>query len=151
MKSEAEWIYCALFVSSRELDAAAARIRTGTLCRRIGRPHVTLAFRPAEFHAELLGTRASLLVRGYGSDGQNEGLLVTIETEDKTLRALAAAVERPHITLSVGPKGRPVDTARICFRPVTPFRLAARYGIFCADGRVLFSAQRAVPAVAVIR
>lgn len=91
----------------------------GSLARDIPNKHLTTGFRPAVEHRHLYGRRATFKVVGYGNDERNEGYLVKLlECQDTELRALIETVTVPHITLSVGTDGKPVDTARLEFTPV---------------------------------
>lgn len=134
MAEKKEVIYTGFFVEREELERI---LQTEGLPQRlqipIEYPHVTLAFKPAEAHEELYGTRAVLEAFAYGNDGRNEGLAVRVETGEPVLAALVGEVAVPHITLSVADGAQAVDTADLDFEPIRPFRIKGTFGGFYAD------------------
>lgn len=135
--------YIALFVSRHELDARLRGLGYERLAKPIEHTHMTLAYRPDEVDTALFGEQAELEALGYGRDENNEGLLVRLASASERVRALADGVKTPHITLSVSGDGRPVDTARLDFGPITPFTLHAVFAGWHRDGFVDDTGDRA--------
>ncbi len=96
-----------------------------SLDRLIQNQHVTLAFNPTDEQSRELnryvGMEVECAVTGYGNDGNNEGYSVELP---KTLPYFNKA--RPHITLSVSNKSKPVKTGFIDFKPIDNFTLRGR-------------------------
>lgn len=87
-----------------------------TLSKDIEFKHVTTQFRPPICHQNLYGKTARFVITGYGNDGDNEGVSVSLTTaEDAELAELFNSIAIPHITLSVSEKGKPVNTAKLEF------------------------------------
>ena len=96
-------------------------------------PHVTLKYKPDELHEELFGGEVRIEAFAYGNDGCNEGLAVTVHTDDETLKAMLAQVPVPHITVSIAEDAEAVDTARIQFERIEPFTIKGYFGGFCLE------------------
>ena len=101
---------------------------TGKLSKDIEFKHVTTEYKPAKTHEHLYGAVARFKVTGYGNDGINEGLSVALssidvselgETRGKAseLYELFQSIEVPHITLSISPEGKAVNTRFLDFSP----------------------------------
>ena len=131
-----EYKYIGCFLDYDALHAAIAQLPGTRLSRIIEHPHVTFAYRPDTVDTALFGEAVTLCVTGYGNDEKNEGLRVSIQTENEQLRAMAEAIAVPHITLSVSETGEPVDTAKLTFSPVEPFCLTATFGGYRQDAAV---------------
>lgn len=102
------------------------------LLRQIANPHVTLIFRPIgkNQHTELFGTKATVKITGYARDEDNEGVLVSVHSEDERLRVLYSSLPKPHITLAVSTSGSPVNTARLDFEPCDGPTLTGTFDAF---------------------
>ena len=137
MKRNSKPLYCGLFVRSDELTDKLRTIPGKRLEKLVSVPHVTFAYRPKEYPVDCLGERATVWAFAYGNDGNNEGLLVRVESDSERLRALAERIETPHITCSTARGGRPVDTAALSFTEIPSFSLDAVFGICFADGSVV--------------
>ena len=133
---QSDYLYIGCFFDVDRLWAAVEPIAPRRLERPIRAPHVTFVYRPEQVNTRLFGREVTVQVIGYGNDGRNEGLQVEVLTGDPELQTLARRIPVPHITLSVSHEGRPVDTARIAFSPVEPFRLTGRFGGYRPDGTV---------------
>ena len=69
---------------------------------------------------------------GYGNDGANEGLLVSVPEE---LEMFYFGAETPHVTLSTSQDGAPVDTAFLNFTALPqPFSIPMKFGYY-AQGK----------------
>lgn len=86
--------------------------------------HITTEFKPAKTHEHLYGKMANFVVKGYGNDDVNEGILVGISSsEDGELDELFNNIGVPHITLSVSNEGKPVNTSKLDFNQPIPSEL----------------------------
>lgn len=122
------YIYTGWFLDPNQLRQALCGLPSHRLSKEIATPHVTLAFRPKEVFSSCFGTRATITAIGYGNDGENEGLLVTVQPEAEPLRQVLSSVSVPHITLSTSDTGKPVNTAKLDFIPISPIVLNGIYG-----------------------
>ena len=102
----------------------------GKLDRIIQNQHVTFGFR-TEYPIYLQGQRVTLLVTGYGNDGQNEAYSVELADWVKTEYVGSS---KPHITLSVSSSGKPVDSWKLDFQPIDPFTIIGTFGYFDRSG-----------------
>lgn len=87
----------------------------GTLNRQIKNQHITTAFKPDVAHNELYGKKATFAIVAYGNDGNNEGYKVELLHCDKELEKLYLNIPVPHITISVGNEGKPINTGKLNF------------------------------------
>lgn len=88
--------------------------------------HVTFAFRPKEgFPESLMGKTFSLMVIGYGNDGENSGFEVALPEELIPYYEGALTI---HITTSISLTGSPKNTAKLVFNPITPFSITGELG-----------------------
>ncbi len=99
--------------------------------------HVTVLYKPSSTHEALYGERVRITVTGYASDGDNEGVRVTMHTGDPALRQLLDAVPVPHITLSVSRGGAAVNTARLAFQPTEAYTVEGVFGMMKNDHKTL--------------
>ena len=134
--------YTGCFVDAAALLARAPAMGPDRLGRLIRHPHVTFAYRPESVDEGLFGTPVTLRVTGYGCDGKNEGFRVEVLTDCAPLAQQAAAIEVPHITLSVGVEEQAVNTRWLVFAPVEPFEIESVYGGYL-DGIPRFFPQSA--------
>ncbi|MBQ8791487.1 MAG: hypothetical protein IJZ51_09265 [Ruminiclostridium sp.] len=129
--------YSGLFLDFDYMWEKIRHITDGRYDRVIKRPHITIQFRPENQDYSLVGTKAEVIVTGYGYDDENEGLFVKIETDNEELKALCQSVEVPHITLTVTVDGHSVNTRYVDFYPVPIVRLTATYGVVTEDGELV--------------
>lgn len=107
-----------------------------TLEKDIANKHITTQFRPKQTHEKLYGEKATFKVVGYGNDGVNEGFLVQlVSCDDQELKQLFNEIPVPHITLSVSNIGKPVNTAKLNFKPVNGQTITGIFGGF--NGNVI--------------
>ncbi len=112
------------------MGAFLARPLPGRLERGVPNQHVTFQFRPTGeelFPEGMLGLRAKLTIIAEGCDDRNHGYQVEIP---ETLRRFYRNPATPHVTVSLGPNGRPKDTGALAFTPVQPFTVEAVLGYF---------------------
>ncbi|MCQ2571294.1 MAG: hypothetical protein MJ154_03570, partial [Candidatus Saccharibacteria bacterium] len=102
-------VYVGFFVSQSDIYS----LFSPRLSKLIVAPHVTTKYRPKkdEIHPELFGERVTITITGYGIDGENEGVAVTICPTSPELMEAYSKIPRPHITLSISENGKAVNTA----------------------------------------
>ncbi len=128
MENRKKYIFTGAFISATQLDKLTEALQREKLPRSIRFPHVTFAYRPETVDESMFGTEILVRAVGYGSDGANEGLKVELFTDKSELCALIKQIPLPHITLSVGETGQPVNTRFIHFDEITPFEFIAIFG-----------------------
>lgn len=115
----------------------------GVLGKDIPNQHITLAFRPddAQFKELLkhVGQDCSYKVIGYANDGMNEGLQVIIATDVPYFGA-----EQQHITLSIDPSGKAVDTGKLDFQFGIPEHVGLHNGSILTGKIGVFTNERVV-------
>lgn len=126
------YLYTGWFVQTEELYRKIKE--TNRLEKEIEYPHVTLYFRPEWVDTKLFGSKAVIKVIGYGNDGENEGLLVELETKEETLQRVFDELQIPHVTLSIAKDAKAVNTRRLQFYEIEPFCLEGTFGGMTQDG-----------------
>ena len=132
MKND-KYIYTGIFIDFVSLQMYTDnKITKKRLSRLVMKPHVTFAFRPAEYNPNLIGKLAILKVIGYACNGKNQGLQITMEeTSNPEILAEFKKIKNPHITLSTSADGKPVDTGKMKFKPINnPFYIIGTYDGF---------------------
>ena len=122
--------YIGFFPEPKQFYQLVDGLRSRKLHRQITFPHVTVLYMPEDALQPLFGTEAEITVTGYGCDGKNEGLEVTLHCADPVLQELIRQIPVPHITLSVSRSGKPVNTRFLQFSPVEPITFRAVFGGF---------------------
>lgn len=90
--------------------------------------HITFQFGDLDrFPEDLMHKTYKVKIIGYAEDGKNEGYLVEIPKE---LKEFYKGAKNPHITVGIANGGKPVDTAKLRFRSVTPFVVFAKLRYF---------------------
>lgn len=133
---DCKYVYVGCFFSSDELLQKLCSIRTVSLDRTISDLHVTFAYRPEEVDTSLFGEDIAVTVTGYGNNGRNEGVKVSLSSDDPRLQLMIEKITVPHITLSVSNESRSVYTKDLEFMPIDPIQLTGKFGGFKQCGRV---------------
>ena len=120
--------YVGCFFDCEELFSAVSHLRREPLKNEKKKPHVTFLYAPSEVDTSLFGTEIEATVTGYGNDGENEGLLVTLSCREPRLAKDIEKIAVPHITLAVSDSGQAVNTKRLSFSPVAPVKITGHYG-----------------------
>ena len=137
-----EVVYTGCFINPKKLEQKIKKLERLPLKRTIERPHVTFEYKPSSVDFSLFGEKVSVTATGYGNDGENEGLFVTLETDNDSLKNLIKKIENPHITLSVSENGKPVNTKNLSSVPIEPIKMTAVFGAFVSGkGIVVTSAN----------
>lgn len=132
-----KYIYIGCFVSPEELFKKVDSLRRGPLYRSIQAPHVTFAYKPRQVDDSLFGEIVEITINGYGNDGYNEGVSVSLTSTNPVIRELYKEIAMPHITLSVSRDGKPVDTRFLDFEPVEPIRIQGIFGAYTDRGTII--------------
>jgi len=96
-------------------------------------PHVTFEYAPSNVDVALFGEKIFVTIDGYGNDGTNEGVRVTLSSENKKISNMIPNIVCPHITLAVSKTGKAVNTRHLSFEDVTPIHITGRYGAYIDD------------------
>lgn len=109
--------------------------------------HVTFSFNPKEedkLPKELIGKEIPIKVIGEGNNGTNHGYKVelpnmnfAINGERVSLKSLYTNPAVPHITMSLSPKGKAVDTRYLDFSKIEPFDVVGKLGYWKNDKVVI--------------
>lgn len=134
--------YIGCFVKSGTLHKAIRSIRQKPLENDIQFPHITFSYMPEEVNQELFGTLVSITVIGYGNDGNNEGLLVQLSSENIDVQEMIDKIQVPHITISVSNNGQPVNTRYLSFSAIEPIHLTGKVGGYAYWGKVIFRRRK---------
>ena len=123
-----EYEYVGCFFDYDELTKAVKQLRQFPLeCEKLS-PHVTFEYKPSYVDTSLFGTVVFVKIIGYGNDGENEGVLVTLTCDNEELNRTIKKIKKPHITLSVSKKGKAVNTKLLDFKSVEPIYISGYYG-----------------------
>lgn len=109
------------------------------LSKTIPAPHITFSYRPDEIPWELIGEEVLVRATGYASDKENEALLVEFVYASKALKHLVKSISVPHITLSISPEGKAVNSSKLHFKPISPFTLSGTFGCMCENYEIIDS------------
>lgn len=110
------------------------------LSKDIEYKHITTEYKPIKSHEQLYGQEAKFLITGYGNDEINEGYKVKlISCESHELEELYNSIPVPHITLSISPEGKAVNTKNLEFKETPNFTVTAKFGGFI--GRPIFETE----------
>lgn len=137
-----KYIYTGVFFDLSELSNKFAKfasfIEEEILSNIIKNPHVTFTYKPKDVRKDLLGKPVRFRVIGYACDGKNQGLQVEVLSIHSSLLSEYGTIKVPHITISVSEDGRPVDTGKLDFKPISvPFEVVGTYGAFTDEGVLL--------------
>lgn len=132
-----KYIYTACFLPLGQLNRLLGPARTSPLPREILTPHVTFAFHPENVYRLLFGKEIQVTVLGYGASEQNEGVKVALSSDNRFLQQAIEQIQTPHITLSLGEGGTPVNTRYLRFHEIAPFTLTGVYGGYRSDGKII--------------
>lgn len=120
--------YVGCFVDYQELSELVAPIRKNALPNNKPKPHVTFVYKPDTVLTELFGTAITVTITGYGNDGENEGLKVSLASDNDTINAMSKQIPVPHITLAVSDSGQAVNTRYLNFADIDPIQIIGWYG-----------------------
>ena len=96
--------------------------------------HCTFKYRPsdAEIFDAVAGKEIEVLLVGYACDGKNSGFEIVLPFDVEkyyTNYDSEGMLKTPHITTSLTPDARAVDTANLNFRPLPkPIAVTGRFG-----------------------
>ena len=116
-----------------EIEQQLISLQKNGLESNIENMHITFKFGDTEKYPNgLIGKKFKIKVTGYASDGKNSGFSVELPKE---LRPFYKSSRIPHITVSIGEvdgvKGKPVDTAKLDFKPLAkPIEIQGKLGYF---------------------
>lgn len=128
--------YVGCFVDLKEFQGAVSDIRIDPLENEIHDPHITFLYRPEKTDRSLFGKSVQITILGYGNNGENEGVKVSLHSDCPQLQSMIEAIEVPHITIAVSNEGRPVNTAKLQFTDIEPIELTGIYGGYSYEGNV---------------
>ena len=131
------FLYVGCFPDPKEFAKKISGIDPHRLERIIAHPHVTFVFAPKHVDTSLFGQRIRIRITGYGKNDKNEGVAVTLRSEDPTLQRMIDDIPVPHITISVGENGVPVETRYLEFRSISPIELSGVFGGMTSNNRVI--------------
>ena len=128
-RTPSDCIYWAVFLDEESDRLLDTRYVGDRLPNPVEDRHCTLAFRPRTVDRSAVGQDVTLTVTGYANDGNNQAVRVRLETY-----AHLCENEQPHITLSLGPEGKAVDSGRLTFAPTEEMTLRGRIGRYTRRG-----------------
>ena len=132
------YYYVGFFVDFEELTEKVQNIRRNPLSGTVMTPHVTYEFQPETADTSLFGEEVDIQITGYGNDGRNEGLKVSVVSRNRRLQTIISRIEVPHITLAISGDGLSVDTRHLEFEPLNPIHIKGRFGGFTFEDGVVY-------------
>ena len=136
------FIYVGCFVKHQDFYTAIKEIRKNPLENDIENPHITFTYKPIDVNQSLFGKPIQIVIVGYGNDGENEGLRVQLHSSNSLLQAMIEQLDVPHITISVGNEGKPVNTKKLLFEEIEPIEMIGKYGGFTKWGKVIVQQKK---------
>ena len=131
------FLYVGCFPDPREFSEKISGIDSSRLEHIIACPHVTFVFAPQQVDTSLFGQPIRIRITGYGKNDKNEGVSVTLHTQNPALQKMIDDIPVPHITISVGQDGVPFETRYLEFRDIPPMELSGLFGGMTSDDRVI--------------
>lgn len=129
----ANYEYVGCFFDYEELSLKVRSLRRNPLeCEKLC-PHVTFEYAPNAVDTSLFGEKIFVTINGYGNDGINEGVRVTLSSENKRINDMITNIVCPHVTLAVSKAGKAVNTRYLAFDDVMPIHIVGRYGGYIDD------------------
>lgn len=132
--------YIGCFFDPEELRKHLINLERKALSEAVSSPHVTFVYSPVYVPWNLLGEEITVKAVGYGNNGENEALKIEFLELPAGLKALAAEIAVPHITLSVSENGEAVNSRDLEFNPTEPFVLTGVFGAMGRDGKIAYKA-----------
>ena len=123
-----EYEYVGCFFDFDEFSALVAPLRRGALSGDKKKPHITFQYMPESVNPELFGQEIEVTVLGYGNNGVNEGLKVSLRSENPEINRMIEKIAVPHITIAVSESGQAVDTKYLEFAEIEPFTIKGHFG-----------------------
>lgn len=120
--------YVGCFFDCNDFFNLMAPLRKNPLKNNKTKPHVTFKYNPVEVSTELFGTEINVTINGYGNNGENEGVSVTLTSNNEIINKMIAQIEVPHITLAVSDNGQAVNTRYLEFVDIEPLQIVGKYG-----------------------
>lgn len=145
-----DFSYEGVFFDRDQIDEALSGIRRDPLPDETQDYHVTCAYRPDAFHADLVSHTQEFEVIAYGNDGRTEGILVRPSDQGSPeARILAARKSPPHVTLTVDRStgAKPVDCGKMSFDTPVPegLRIRGTFGMFDRNHGLPVTDRRKLP------
>ena len=114
-------IYYGVFFDRADVSETADALRDGQgafpLAKEIAMPHITFGFRRAVPFSFVTGADVRVRCIGYGNDGRNEAILVSLD-DDCSFENAYRGVDAMHVTVSVSEGTAPSNSAYIPFAAV---------------------------------
>ena len=132
-----EYIGC--FVPLQGLLSTISSLDRKPLARAILQTHVTFQYMPIQVCEDLFGERIEVTITGYGSDNENEGLLVQCRADHPVLQEMIRQIPVPHITLSVSENGQAVNTRYLRFHSIPYLQCVGTFGGCTINGDLVLS------------
>jgi hypothetical protein len=132
-------IYKGLFIdemSSYQLKQFEGSRRLENEIREKGIEHITFQFRPEELFPEnLMGKTFTLMIVGYGNNGENSGFKVALPEE---LIPYYRGADVIHITTSLSESSKAINTRHLDFKSISPFEITGKLGYYTGK-EILFN------------
>ena len=123
--------YIGCFFEYESLYGVVKKLRKHPLAIEKTVPHVTFQYKPDFVDTSLFGIPILVTIIGYGSNGENEGLLVELTSDNEQINSMIRQIPVPHITLSVSENGQAVNTRYLDFTLFEkPMQIVGHYGGF---------------------
>ena len=125
--------YVGCFFDYNELSEIVKDIRQNILENEKTTPHVTFEYNPSSVDTTLFGEKIIVSIIGYGNDGVNEGVRVTLSCDNEKINNMIEKIAVPHITLSVSANGKAVNTRFLSFKPIDALCIIGYFGGYIDD------------------
>lgn len=129
-------VYSGAFIAPEDIEKIRKVIPGCALDREIQYPHVTFTFKCDPIFEDAFGADVHIEVIGYGNDGSNEAVQVSLSAEHPRVQEILSRIylENPHITLSTRGSTCPRNSRYLSFVPLeTPIAISGKYGAFTKE------------------
>ncbi len=130
-------LYIGCFLQNSEFQNSVRNIRKNNLKNDIINPHITFVYKPIIIDHSIFGEIIKIKITGYGNDGVNEGVSVSVFSENNIIMDLFSKLEAPHITISLSDEGKAVNTRYLHFNEIEPIEISGIFGGCTLDKRII--------------
>lgn len=132
-------VYSGAFIAPEDILKIRESVPGKALDTGVRNPHVTFTFKCGPVLESHFGANVHIEVIGYGNDGYNEAVLVSLSSNDPDIQEILSKIhfENPHITLSTHGNSSPKNSRYLSFEPLEkPIAISGKYGAFTKQGIV---------------
>jgi hypothetical protein len=127
-------VYKAAFIDNQSSALLKQYEGDKHLQKKVDNQHITFEFGPSQaFPQEVMDREFDFKVVAFGNDGMNSGFVVELPEELEEYYSGQGVV---HITTSIHPDAKPINTATLDFEDIEPFVIRGKLGYYVSGARI---------------